>query len=92
MFARGLLDEVRLLCEQGHADALRRLRPLGYIEALDHLEGAIELDEALRLTKQNSRRYAKRQITWFKKEDIRWVELDPSDKAHEAAEKILPLL
>ena len=92
MFARGLVDEVRLLCEQGHAGALRRLRPLGYVEALAHIEGAIELDEALRLTKQNSRRYAKRQMTWFKKEVISWVELDPTDEAHDAAEKITPLL
>lgn len=92
MFARGLLDEVRLLCERGHKGALRRLRPLGYIEALDHLEGGIELEEAIGLTKQNSRRYAKRQTTWFKKERVTWVELTPADEAPEAVEKILPLL
>jgi tRNA dimethylallyltransferase len=92
MFARGLVAEVRRLCDRGYTDALRRLRPLGYIEALDYLDGKIDLDEAVRLTKQNSRRYAKRQITWFKKEDAVRVELTPTDGAREAAEKILPLL
>jgi tRNA dimethylallyltransferase len=92
MFARGLVDEVRRLCDLGHTDALRHIRPLGYIEVLDHLDGAIDLAEAIRLTKQNSRRYAKRQTTWFKKEDGVRVELDPSDGASEAAEKILPVL
>ena len=92
MFARGLLGEARLLCEQGHKGALRRLRPLGYIEALDHLDGAIELDEAIRLTKQNSRRYAKRQMTWFKKEPVKWIDLDPTDEAPDATDKIIQLL
>ena len=92
MFERGLVDEVRLLCDLGYSDALRQLRPLGYIEVLDHLDGRIGFDEAVRLTKQNSRRYAKRQTTWFKKEDAVHVELDPTDGASEAAEKILPLL
>jgi tRNA dimethylallyltransferase len=92
MFARGLMDEVRRLCDLGYTDALRQLRPLGYIEVLDHLDGVIDLDEAIRLTKQNSRRYAKRQTTWFKKEDAVHVELDPSDGAVEAAGKILSLL
>lgn len=92
MFARGLVDEVRWLCERGWAEALRRIRPLGYMEALDYLEGSIDPDEAVRLTKRNSRRYAKRQMTWFKKEDIEWVELAPTDGPREAAEKILPIL
>lgn len=92
MFARGLVDEVRELCEKGHADDLKHLRPLGYMEVMDYLEGCCELDEAIRLVKRNSRRYAKRQMTWFRKENVKWVELGPADEAPEAVEKIIPLL
>jgi tRNA dimethylallyltransferase len=92
MFARGMVDEVRRLCEKGHADELKHLRPLGYMEVIDYLEGRCELDEAVRLVKRNSRRYAKRQMTWFRKENVNWVELGPADEAPEAVEKIIPLL
>ncbi|MBI4831446.1 MAG: tRNA (adenosine(37)-N6)-dimethylallyltransferase MiaA [Candidatus Lindowbacteria bacterium] len=89
MFARGLIDEVRVFCEKGFSGALRELRPLGYIEALDYLEGRIDAEEAIRLTKRNSRRFAKRQMTWFRKEDVNWIDLDPSDEAPEATAKIM---
>jgi tRNA dimethylallyltransferase len=92
MFARGMVDEVRRLFEKGHADELKHLRPLGYMEVIDYLEGRCELDEAVRLVKRNSRRYAKRQMTWFRKENVNWVELGPADGAPEAVEKIIPLL
>ena len=89
MFARGLVEEVRQLCEKGYADALKHLRPLGYKEVIDHLDGAVELDETICLAKRNSRRFAKRQMTWFRKENVRWVELAAADEAPEALEKIV---
>jgi len=92
MFAAGLVDEVRKLCEQGHLDALRHLRPLGYVEVMDYLEGRSDLQEAVSLTKRNSRRYAKRQMTWFRKENVRWVDLAGNEEAAAAVNKILPLL
>ena len=92
MFDGGLADEVRRLCELGRGEALKHLRPLGYMETLEHLEDNISLEEAIRLTKQNSRRYAKRQMTWFRKEDVRWISLAPTDSASEAAEKIISFL
>jgi tRNA dimethylallyltransferase len=92
MFARGLVEEVRQLCGKGYADALKHLRPLGYKEVIDHLDGAVELDETICLAKRNSRRFAKRQMTWFRKENVRWVELAAADEAPEALEKIVSLL
>lgn len=92
MFRHGLIEEVQDLCDAGYADALKHLRPLGYIEVIDYLEGKSNLEEAIRLTKQNSRRYAKRQMTWFKKESVVWVDLDPADGAAEAAQKVIALL
>jgi tRNA dimethylallyltransferase len=92
MFACGLLDEVRRLCEKGHGPALLRLRPVGYIEALDYLEGRIAVEEAISLTKRNSRRYAKRQMTWFRKEPVRWIDLEPADGAKETMARIMATL
>jgi tRNA dimethylallyltransferase len=92
MFAGGLVDEVEELCRNGFSDSLAHLRPLGYKEVLDYLAGRTDLDEAVRLTKRNSRRYAKRQMTWFAKEKVVWIDLASGDEAAAAAERILAVL
>lgn len=66
MLADGLLDEVRPLYPFKH---LRSLNTVGYSEIFDHLDGKISLDRAVELIKQNSRRYAKRQMTWFRRKE-----------------------
>ncbi|HIZ87707.1 MAG TPA: tRNA (adenosine(37)-N6)-dimethylallyltransferase MiaA [Candidatus Coprenecus pullistercoris] len=62
MFGAGLVDEVRSLAAYRDMPALRTV---GYSEVFDYLDGRISLDEAVELVKRNTRRYAKRQITWF---------------------------
>jgi len=62
MIKEGLLDEVKTLVE--HKD-LRSLQTVGYSELFRYLDGELALDKAIELIKRNSRRYAKRQITWF---------------------------
>ena len=65
MISGGLLEEVKILeSEKG----LSALNAVGYKEIFDHLEGKISMDEAIELIKRNSRRYAKRQITWFNRD------------------------
>ncbi|MCL7988181.1 tRNA (adenosine(37)-N6)-dimethylallyltransferase MiaA [Sphingobacterium sp. lm-10] len=64
MMASGLLDEVQSLSSYRHHPALRTV---GYVEIFDFLDGKCTREEAVEKIKQNSRRYAKRQITWFKK-------------------------
>lgn len=64
MMEKGLLDEVRSLYE--YRD-LAALKTVGYRELFEYLDGTISLDRAVELIKRNTRRYAKRQITWFKK-------------------------
>lgn len=64
MLADGLLDEVKSLTKFRHKPALLTV---GYAEIFDYLDGKMDLNEAIEKIKQNSRRYAKRQITWFKK-------------------------
>ncbi|RJP15628.1 MAG: tRNA (adenosine(37)-N6)-dimethylallyltransferase MiaA [Candidatus Abyssobacteria bacterium SURF_5] len=92
MIERGLVAEVSRLLEQGYGESLRRLRPLGYVELIDYLENRASLEEAIDLIKRNSRRYAKRQMTWFRKENVVWVEIDPNDDLNKIIEKAIPLL
>jgi tRNA dimethylallyltransferase len=66
MIANGLVDEIRGLVEKGLGSAMRRSNVIGYNEILDYMEGRWGLSEAVAVIKQNSRRYAKRQMTWFR--------------------------
>jgi len=76
MVQDGLLDEVRSLLSYKHKPALMTV---GYSELFDFLDGKMSWEEAIDKIKQNSRRYAKRQLTWFKKDkDTVWF--DPKDK------------
>ena len=66
MIGAGWLDELQALLDQGLGESISRARVIGYVELLDHLNGLYSLSEAVDLIKQNSRRYAKRQYTWFR--------------------------
>jgi tRNA dimethylallyltransferase len=73
MFDRGIVDEVKSLLSSGVKEDAPPFRALGYKHVLLFLKNKISLDEAICLTKKDTRHYAKRQITWFKKkEGIRW--------------------
>ena len=66
MIDQGLVDEVKGLIERGLGEGIRRANVIGYNEILDYLEGQWSLEAATAMIKQNSRRYAKRQTTWFR--------------------------
>lgn len=73
MFGAGLIDEVRGLLAAGVAEEAPPFRALGYRQVLRHLHQEISAEDAAALTQQETRRYAKRQMTWFRKmEGIRW--------------------
>ena len=73
MMERGLVDETRGLLEMGYSPDLKPMGALGYKEVVAFLKGETTLEEATRLIKRNTRHYAKRQITWFRKDpEIRW--------------------
>jgi len=80
MFAGGLINEVKSLLEKGVNEESPPFRALGYKYVLKHLKNELTLEEAIRLTKRDTRHYAKRQMTWFRKmEGIQWfhpVEFD----------------
>jgi tRNA dimethylallyltransferase len=72
MMTSGLLDEVKSLLPYREVNALKTV---GYAELFDHLDGNCSLAEAVDKIKQNTRRFAKRQLTWFRKdEEIKWFE------------------
>nr|WP_246551853.1 tRNA (adenosine(37)-N6)-dimethylallyltransferase MiaA [Geobacter hydrogenophilus] len=75
MIAEGLVEEVRGLLSAGYPATLKAMGSIGYREICAHLAGGFSLDEAVRLIKQNTRQYAKRQMTWFRRDsEIIWVE------------------
>lgn len=77
MMEQGLLDEAKKLYPNRHLNALQTV---GYRELFDYFDGKITLEEAVVLIKRNSRRYAKRQITWFNRyDDIAWFSPDNFD-------------
>jgi tRNA dimethylallyltransferase len=82
MMEAGLIDEARWLLEINLSESLAA-KAIGYKELFPYLKGEITLDEAVSLLKRNSRRYAKRQFTWFYNQmDVEWFNMDkePFDK------------
>ncbi len=75
MFAQGLVDEVRGLLAAGAPGEAKPFESLGYKQALQLLQRGITEQQALESTQQETRRYSKRQLTWFRKEqDVHWIQ------------------
>ncbi|MFD2443631.1 tRNA (adenosine(37)-N6)-dimethylallyltransferase MiaA [Bacillus sp. CGMCC 1.16607] len=75
MMGTGLLEEVKSLYEDGIRE-VQSIQAIGYKEIYDYLDGKVSLEEAIQNLKQNSRRYAKRQLTWFRnKMDVTWFDM-----------------
>jgi tRNA dimethylallyltransferase len=81
MVRQGLIGEVQSLLPYRHLNALATV---GYSELFDHFDGKTDLETAISLIKQNTRRFAKRQLTWFNRdEEMIWVQADKADLAEE---------
>jgi len=75
MLGNGLVEEVRALLAAGYSPELKPMRSIGYSQVCGYLAGEYSLDEAVRLIKRDTRRYAKRQLTWFNRDpEIKWIE------------------
>jgi tRNA dimethylallyltransferase len=86
MIDDGLLDEVKKLLDMGFSEDLRPMQSLGYRHMIDYLNGRMTWDETIRILKRDTRRYAKRQLTWFQNEpDVIW---NPPDEHGEIRELI----
>lgn len=88
----GLVEEVRRLRDAGYDRTLPSMQGLGYKEFVAHLDGQISFYEAVRILKRNTRRFAKRQQTWFRRDTrIQWVDVSRLAPA-EVAEQIQSML
>ena len=76
MFADGLIEEVKSILEMGYDPKIKPLQSLGYKQVVEYLMGECDQAEAIASTKKATRNYAKRQLTWIRRDDkIRWISL-----------------
>lgn len=90
LMASGLLKEVESLKKMGFTSADISMKGIGYKELLDYLAGEYDLPTAIDLIKKNTRHYAKRQMTWFKRyPEMEWFNLSEDQNEEESLEKIM---
>lgn len=90
MLEQGLIDEVKKLKSMGYTADMQSMKGIGYKEILYYLDGNISLDEAIYLIKKGSRNYAKRQLTWFRKDKrVIWIDKDQFNNEDEIVNSIL---
>ncbi|NUQ40497.1 MAG: tRNA (adenosine(37)-N6)-dimethylallyltransferase MiaA [Calditrichaceae bacterium] len=90
MFEQGLAAEVRGILERGFSPESNALNSVGYKEVIAYLRGEIDLFTCKELVKRNTRRYAKRQMTWFRAEkNVHWIETGGEEGLSAPAERVL---
>ncbi|MFL0246916.1 tRNA (adenosine(37)-N6)-dimethylallyltransferase MiaA [Candidatus Clostridium stratigraminis] len=90
MLEKGLVDEVIKLKEMGYTSDMQSMKGIGYKEILFYLEGRISFIEAVDMIKQGSRNYAKRQLTWFRKDNrVNWIDKGSFKNEDDIVEYIL---
>ena len=83
----GLLDEVKGLMDMGLTQENISMKGIGYKELMDHLDGRCTVDDAVDTVKKNTRHYAKKQLTWFRRyEKMKWFDISGYDNDEDAFE------
>ena len=91
--AKGLIDETRTLLTKGYSRDLVSMKSLGYRQMAGYLEGEYSFDEAVRRLKRDTRHFAKRQMTWFRKEPgLTWVEVQPEESVQSVSQRVVALI
>jgi tRNA dimethylallyltransferase len=86
MFARGLVEETRELLQRGLEQNKTAMQAIGYRQVVEHLRGERDLAETIELVKSRTRQFAKRQLTWFRRQlDPEWIELKPDESLEKCA-------
>ena len=89
MIRNGLVDEVKKILNSGYSREINALNTVGYKEIIQFLDKEFDLEKAVELIKRNSRRYAKRQLTWFNADKrINWIALAPDSDYEKTAQII----
>lgn len=90
MLEQGLLEEVKKLADMGYTKDMVSMQGLGYKELLAYLDGELSYEEAVYILKRDTRHFAKRQLTWFKREaDVNWVNVDDGRTREQILEDML---
>lgn len=90
MIENGLVEEVKNILRLGHDKKLNALNTVGYKEIISYLENEISLERAVELIKRNTRRFAKRQLTWFRRDKrINWIDIKSEADILSAKQQIL---
>lgn len=90
MLKNGLIEEVKGLLDRGYTKDMISMQGIGYKEIIKYFDGEYTLEEAIEIIKRDSRRYAKRQLTWFRRyEDAKWFEIDKFDSAEELKDAVV---
>jgi tRNA dimethylallyltransferase len=93
MIASGLVDEVKSLISKGYDRHLNALNTVGYKEVFEHLAGIHSHEAMVELIKRNTRRFAKRQMTWFRRDRrIQWIQVSGDDWLQKVTQKVLDAL
>lgn len=92
MIEQGLVEEIKKILDLGYSKDLNSLNTVGYKEIISYLDNEISLERAIELIKRNTRRYAKRQLTWFRKDErIKWFDVSCNEDILKISEKIIAL-
>lgn len=90
MIQQGLIEEVEKLLSMGYNKELVSMQGIGYKEIIMFLEGILSLEESIKLIKQGTRNYAKRQLTWFRRDTrIKWFNIDDFISIDKLSEEII---
>jgi tRNA dimethylallyltransferase len=93
MFQRGLVEEVRELLKRGLAENRTAMQAIGYRQVVEHLRGERKLPETIELVKIRTRQFAKRQMTWFRRQaQMNWLAVQPHESAQSVAARIMEAL
>jgi tRNA dimethylallyltransferase len=93
MFDKGLVDEVKSLLDGPKGLSKQAKQALGYKEVIEYLDGGLSLSDAKELVKLSTRRFAKRQMTWFRSfQDIQWLEAEEHDSPEVITDKVFSIL
>lgn len=93
MIREGLVEEVERLAAHGYDEQLFSMKGIGYAQILRFLQGLLPYQDALHLIKRETKRYAKRQLTWFNRESrVHWVDLTEKEGTEEAVRKVKRVL
>lgn len=89
MLKEGLVEEVSRLRDMGYTRDMISMQALGYKEILDYLDGSVSLEEAVYILKRDTRHFAKRQLTWFRREpEVIWLDKESYPTTKELLEQI----